>query len=334
MPETRSKTVREGVPKDDAIENEDDEMNDEVGGENKADATNTAAKNEELCEEDDGTTKGQKRKKGTAAQEPNKAQKTSETEATRPEASPAQVLKLLLSDAALDICRPEDERKDLQERGKDIVTYSALLSPFEELLCAVILSRPISHRLGLRSIRTIFNPPYSFRNAEAIKKAGSEKVHQALWDARTQHKGKTADEITLIADAVSDNDWSNDLRKIREKAKETVEEEREILRSSIKGLGNTGLDIFYRRIQWRWEEAFPFVDARTKDSIEMLGLPSDADELVQIMEQNWGELKFEDAGEFGEEERKRRAFVLVLERAVGSDLEKKTNIILEKASKV
>ncbi len=57
-------------------------------------------------------------------------------------------------------------------------------------------------QLVLRTIRTISNDPYHFNTLKAIREAGSEKRHQALWDARTQHKGKTAQELGLLADAV------------------------------------------------------------------------------------------------------------------------------------
>ncbi|KAF2628889.1 hypothetical protein BU25DRAFT_338467, partial [Macroventuria anomochaeta] len=195
--------------------------------------------------------------------------------------SPEQILKFLLSDAALEVCRPEDELEDVSKRGKDITTYVQLLSPFEELLCAVALSRPISHRLGLRTIYTIFNPPYEFKDADTIKAASAEKIHQALDDARMQHKGKTTEEIELVAEVVANSDSHNDLEKIRQQSKGAVEE---VLRSSIKGLGKTGLDIFYRRIQWLWDETFALVDARTQDSLEKLGLPKKPKEIVELIE--------------------------------------------------
>lgn len=271
--------------------------------------------------------------KATKATKSEQATKTHDQEPNKSNASPKQVLEFLLSDAAVEICRPKDELEDLLERGKDIKTYAQLLSPFEELVCAVVLSRPISHRLGLRTIRTILNPPYEFKDADTIKAAGAEKIHHALDDAHTQHKGKTTEEIELIAEAVMNNDWHNDLEKIRKQTKNAVDEEREVLRSSIKGLGKTGLDIFYRRIQWLWDEAYPFIDARTQDSLEKLGLPNKPEEVVKLIEQNWQDFKFDDSGGFDKEERKRRAYVLLLERSVGADLEKKIEDVLAATAK-
>ncbi|PSN67307.1 hypothetical protein BS50DRAFT_463689, partial [Corynespora cassiicola Philippines] len=232
-----------------------------------------------------------------------------------------QVVKFLLSDAATKLCRPDDEIKDLQDWDEDTTTYSNLLSPFQELLCAVILSRPVSHTLGLRSIRTILNPPYSLTTPEAIQEAGAEKVRQALEDVHTQHKDKTTKEITLIADAVLNNDWVNDLERLRDDCKSV--NERETFGKSIKGLGKTGMDIFYRRIQWQWEEIFPFVDPRTKRALGKLGLPGKADELVKLLDECWEEQESDEEGE-----RKRRALVIVMERAIGADLGKKVDQFL------
>lgn len=250
-----------------------------------------------------------------------------------PKATSAQIIKFLLSDAALEICRPEDENKDVKERGS-ITTYSELLTPFEELLCAVILSRQIPHNLSLRTIRTVLSPPYGFRSPVAIKTAGAQKIRQSLWDGRTPHKGKTAEEINAIAEALSSNNWHNDLSKIRKQNKGSVEAEREVLRRSIKGLGKAGLETFYRRIQWQWEEAYPFVDSRTQTSLEKLGLPKRPESIVKMIEVRWDELNVKNVEGFTSEEQRRRAFVVLLERAIGADLEKNIDVILREASKL
>lgn len=285
---------------------------------------------------------GEKRKKSPPPDNANKASKATEDEQatkthdedpSKSDASPEQILKFLLSDAAVDMCRPKDELEDLEKRGKDIKTYAQLLSPFEELVCAVVLSRPISHRLGLRTIRTILNPPWEFTDAESIKAAGAEKIYKSLDDARTQHRGKTTGEIEAIAEAVRKNNWHNDLEKLRKQAKNKVDKERDVLQSSIKGLGKTGLNIFYRRIQWLWEEAYPFIDARTQDSLEKLGMPKEPNEVVELIDKNWQDLEVDVSGDFKDEEKKRRAFVLLLERSVGADLEKKSEDILTAAAK-
>ncbi|EAT78499.2 hypothetical protein SNOG_14262 [Parastagonospora nodorum SN15] len=288
-----------------------------------------------LGKDEDKSPAGDESKKSTTPKGIIKAIKLETLPNQHQKATPEQILEYLLSDAALQYCRPDDEARDIESHRADMITYSSqLLSPFEELLCAVVLSRPISHRLGLRTIRTILNKPYSLRDPLAIKTAGPKKVLKALEAACTQHKDKTADEISLLAEAVSNNDWHNDLSKLRAQSKNGVESEREVLRRSVKGLGKTGLDIFYRRVQWQWDEAFPFVDARTQAALGRMGLPKRAEEIEKLIESRWTDLNSGEGDGHDLETRKRRVFVVLLERAIGADLEKKIDQVLNEASKL
>ena len=72
-------------------------------------------------------------------------------------------------------------------------------------MCAVILSRPISHALGLRTIRTLLNDPYGFTTPKKIRDGGFESVIKAVNQARTQHRQKTAEELVILADAAVDH---------------------------------------------------------------------------------------------------------------------------------
>ena len=158
---------------------------------------------------------------------PPKAVRRSARTGPESPSNPLKVLQVLLSPSSLSLCRPSDEIADLEARGFDLVTYSSsCLTPFEELACAVILSRPISHALGLRSIRTLFNKPYEFRSPRALREAGVEGRRKALDEARTQHKQKTADELGGLADAVietiGDGDQDVKLEKVRRHAGEDV----------------------------------------------------------------------------------------------------------------
>lgn len=252
-------------------------------------------------------------------------------------ATPVQILKFILSDAALPLCRPDDEIEDVDTRGKQITTYAQLLTPFEELVCAVIVSRSIPHGLSLRIIRTILNAPYNFRNPVAIKSAGPKKIREALGVALAQDKDKdkVAEELELLIEALAENNWHNDLSNLRRSSKTVVESEREVLRRSVKGLGRSGLDTFYRRSQWQWDETYPFVDIRTQTTLERLGLPKRAEGLAKMIEIRWRDLKFESSrNDFTVEQKRRRAFVILLERLVSAELEKKMSYVLEEASKL
>ncbi|KAK0860673.1 hypothetical protein LTR87_017237 [Friedmanniomyces endolithicus] len=272
-----------------------------------------------------------KRKNGAPTDNPQKAPRRSGRGTPKSHPSKLQLLHYMLSPAAQELCQPTDETADLAHRGPIRTYSSSVLNPYEELLCAVILSRPISHRLGLRTIRTVLNEPYNFSSAKATRDAGSEKRHQALWDARTQHKDKTAEQIGSLAEVVMERFTSGDdeegsrMQRVREECEGDVAKEREYMQKSIKGLGKTGLSIFFRRVQWLW-------NASTVESLRKLGLPEDGEELRELIEMNWGELETKDLAGDDEPQRKRRAFVTVLERAIGSDLEGKHEALLEAAA--
>ncbi|KAK3714079.1 hypothetical protein LTR37_008108 [Vermiconidia calcicola] len=278
-----------------------------------------------------------KRKKASNADVPQKAPRRSGRGESKTQPSQEQLLRYMLSKNTEELCRPDEESEDIQSRG-DIKTYSSdVMNPFEELLSAVILSRPISHRLGLRTIRTIFNDPYNFTSAKAVQQAGQEKHHQAVWDARTQHKAKTAEEIGQIANVIlekfttsADKDGTQ-LQKLLDDSGNDVDKALDTLKASIKGLGETGIKIFLRRIQWLWSSGYPYIDDRTMHSLGKLGLPEDAEELEGLIAKHWS--KFDKKRLAGDDEaaRKRRAFVTVLERAVGADLEGKVDNVLAAA---
>lgn len=267
-----------------------------------------------------------KKRKAETTTQPNKAPRRSPRSGANATTDPVEVLNYLLSPSSLDFCRPKDEIEDLKARGQDIRTYStSYFTPFEELLCATILSRPIGHMLGFRSIRTIFNPPYEFTTPKKIREAGNAGCREALDEARTQHRQKTAEELVLLAGAVIEYLGTGEddvtLDRVREESGHDTSRERAMLKEHVKGLGKTGLDIFGRRIQAVWSEFYPFVDEKTSTAVQKLGLPGSADSLKELMENHWKELEVEDIVAQDAEEKKRKAFVRILEWAVGADLE-------------
>ena len=106
-----------------------------------------------------------------------------------------------------------------------------------------------------------------------------------------------------------------------------------MLKKNVKGLGKTGLDIFFRRVQGTWPASYPFVDQRTLSVLEKLGLPSDADEMKQLLDKHWEEIVIDDVEARDGEEKKRKAFVRILERAVGADLEGNVDSVRAEAEK-
>ena len=262
----------------------------------------------------------------TTTKEPSKASRKSSRGAPSEPINQTKLINYLLSPSSLDLCRPKDEMQDLETRGSGTRTYStSTFTPFEELVCALILSRPIGHMLGLRSIRTLFNGSHNLNTPKAIRAAGKEGCREALDQARTQHRQKTAEELVGFADAVvgtlGSGEEDTGLERVREECEYDVERERDMLKKNVKGLGKTGLDIFARRIQGVWGEWFPFADQRTLEATEKLGLLGEVEGLVKIVDDCWTELDVDSLEAKDEDERKMKVLVRVLERAVGCQLE-------------
>jgi hypothetical protein len=89
---------------------------------------------------------------------------------------------------------------------------------------------------------------------------------------------------------------------------------RAMLKSEVHGLGPTGLDIFFRRVQHHWPSVYPFIDQRTADALGTFGLPGSKAEMKKLIDR-------EVCGKG--KEQKRKAFVIVLERVLGAVLEKR-----------
>ena len=270
----------------------------------------------------------------TPVKEPAKTSRRSSRTNAPSKPDPIKLVNFLLSAEALPLCRPKDESADLESRPKGTRTYSTSpLSPFEELAAALILSRPIGHMLGLRSIRTLFNDPHQLNTPVAIQKAGKDGCWTVLDNARTQHKQKTAEELVLLAEAVKDhlgkNDNDVDLQALRETSGKNVEQEREMLKKHVKGVAKTGIDIFGRRIQSQWEEWYPFLDDRSVQALASFGLESDADQLKDFLDAHWDQV---EQGQFGEEgdALKRKVFAKVAERALGAGLEGNVEAVARK----
>ena len=192
--------------------------------------TGTARKSNGSVPKSSSSTVPSKRKsKGSSS--PSKAPRRSPRGAPPSSPRPLKILQFLLSDASLRLSRPKHELEALESSDQDLRTYGSLsFTPFEELLCAVILSRPISHALGARSIRTLLNAPYEYNTPKALREAGSEGRRKALDEAKMQHRQKIADELGGLADAVVEvlgtGEDDTALERVREESSKDLEKVR------------------------------------------------------------------------------------------------------------
>ncbi|KZY47223.1 hypothetical protein A3731_30320 [Roseovarius sp. HI0049] len=122
--------------------------------------------------------------------------------------------------------------------------------------------------------------------ARALSDAGlttADKMASASWQDRVDILGangyKRFDEsysrhLGEAAETLRDT-YDGDLRKLRDAADKDPDEMRRRLKA-FKGLGDTGVDIFYREAQAAWPELYPFADKKALQAAEKLDLPKTA----------------------------------------------------------
>ncbi|KAG0651979.1 hypothetical protein D0Z07_1215 [Hyphodiscus hymeniophilus] len=283
-------------------------------------ASKDALKKENEANEDTETSNEAQAKSGGKRKGPPSVENQEPpTKSTKTSSSEIDIIKFLLSPGALSLCqgRKTDVSQFDAKSGKDY--FSPDLTPFEHLLCAAILSRPISHVLGQRTIRTVLNDPWNWNTAQPIIDAGKENQEgkterlKAMEEARTQHRQKTAAELGALAVAVIDEKWDEredgSLDGLLEASEGKEREVRRLLKK-IKGIGDTAVDIFVRRVQGckGWETLGWFVDSKTEEALVKVGLPGDAEDVKKLVEESGSE-------------NVRRDFARVLERSLGVALE-------------
>jgi adenylosuccinate lyase len=97
----------------------------------------------------------------------------------------------------------------------------------------------------------------------------------------TRYQERTATMLGDTAELVLDR-WGGDLRKLREAAERDPQRERRLLKEA-KGMGDVGVDIFFREVQVAWEELVPFADRRALQAAKRLRLGSDAKALHRLV---------------------------------------------------
>jgi endonuclease III len=155
-------------------------------------------------------------------------------------------------------------------------TPSAL---FRLLVAALLFSARISARLATQAARALTDQGW----------ITPQKMVATTWEERTRvlngsgyarYDESTSRMLAYTSQLILDR-YKGDLRNLQKASGRNVEKERQLLKE-CKGIGNVGVDIFFREAQVAWEELFPFVDKRAQQNAQELGLPSDAQSLLEL----------------------------------------------------
>lgn len=153
-------------------------------------------------------------------------------------------------------------------------------SPLFRWLCASMLySARISADLATSAARAMADAGWTT----------AEHLRDSTWKQRVDvinHAGyarydeRTSRMFGEIADVLMDR-WDGDLRNLRDEADRDPDRERALLKE-LKGIGDVGVDVFFREAQVAWDELRPFADRKALQAAGALGLPDDAEGLARL----------------------------------------------------
>lgn len=168
-----------------------------------------------------------------------------------------------------------------EELGIDIASNKP--APLFQSLClALLFSARIRASIAVDAMRALLEAGWTT----------AEHMAEADWSARVRVLNRAGyarfDEktSTMLGDAseLLLSRYRGDLRRLREAAGRNPGQERRLLKE-IKGIGDVGVDIFFREAQSAWPELWPFADAKSLDGARRLGLPPNADELSESVDE-------------------------------------------------
>ena len=182
-------------------------------------------------------------------------------------------------DAILAALLERHGRTYCDELGIDIEKGTP--SPLFRWLCASLL---FSARIGAE---------LAVQGAAALAEQGwttPQKLADAKWDERVRTLNASGyarfDErtATMLGDTceILLDRYGGDLRRLREEAEREPKRERSLLKE-LKGIGDVGVDIFFREAQATWDELHPFADRRALDAAKRLDLGNHADALADLV---------------------------------------------------
>ncbi|GAA4899875.1 endonuclease III [Stackebrandtia albiflava] len=140
---------------------------------------------------------------------------------------------------------------------------------YQLLVLSTLLSARIRASTAVDAARELFKAGY--RTPQAMRDAtwrqrvdALGRGHYRRYDERTATM--LGDGATLVLDR-----WHGDLRRLRDEAggREGVT----ALLEEVPGIGPTGAAIFCREVQGVWSELAPYVDGKTAQGANRLGLP-------------------------------------------------------------
>jgi len=157
-------------------------------------------------------------------------------------------------------------------------------SPLFMLLCASLLySARIRADAATQALKAIFAQGWTT----------PRKMAQSTWEQRVSVLNANGyaryDESTarMLGDTAEMllSEYDGDLRKLRAAANRMPGKERRLLKD-FKGIGDVGVNIFFREAQLAWPELYPFADKAALTAAKHIGLGNSAEALAALVDRD------------------------------------------------
>ncbi|KAI9846860.1 MAG: hypothetical protein M1837_003472 [Sclerophora amabilis] len=144
------------------------------------------------------------------------------------------------------------------------------------IFLAMLTSARISHHLAYESFRCLVEAGY--HDVEVLKNSSWEERTEVLTKGGyTHYREKTATALGELADFVKEK-YDGDLNNLLKRADSSASKTRDLLKE-IKGLGEVGINIFFDTAQGLWTCLAPFIDPRSLETADQIGLGRDVEKL-------------------------------------------------------
>lgn len=152
-------------------------------------------------------------------------------------------------------------------------------SPLFRLLCASLLfSARISADIAVSAAKALAAQGWTTASKLA-ESTWQERTHTLNEAGYARYDERTSTMLGQTATHLLER-YSGDLRNLRQAAGRDPSTERRLLKE-FKGIGDVGVDIFFREVQAVWDELYPFLDRRAAKHADALGLATDAETLAR-----------------------------------------------------
>jgi endonuclease III len=155
-------------------------------------------------------------------------------------------------------------------------------SPLFMLLCASLLySARIRADAATQALKALFAKGWTTPQKMADT-AWEERVKVLNANGYARYDESTARMLGDTVDLLL-SEYDGDLRKLRDAAERKPSKERRLLKA-FKGVGDVGVNIFFREAQLAWAELYPFADKPSLNAAKRLGLAETTEELAAMVD--------------------------------------------------